>query len=78
MFFFQSHFIHKEKYMRVCLILIKLELFYVIEERFYCTHILNIYSQFRCYIEPSSKIVLTKTVLWFNRPIEVHFIVSQY
>lgn len=33
-FFFELHVIHKEKYMRVCLISIKLELFYVVEERF--------------------------------------------
>lgn len=31
-FFFELHVIHKEKYMRVCLISIKLELFYVVEE----------------------------------------------
>ena len=64
--------------MRVCLILIKLELFYVKEERFYCAHILNSVHNFRCYIEPLSKMSITKTALWFSRSIETHFIVSQY
>lgn len=33
-FFFELYVIYKEKYMCVCLILIKLEFFYVVEERF--------------------------------------------
>ena len=47
--------IHKKKYMRVCLISIKLELFYVVEETFYCTLVLNDIHSFRCYIEPLSR-----------------------
>lgn len=58
--FFELHVIHKEKYMRVCLISIKLEPFYVVEERLYCPLVLNDIQSFRCYIESLSKMAITK------------------
>jgi hypothetical protein len=72
MFFIELHAIHKEKYMHVCLILIKLEPLYVIEERFCFSHVLNNIHNFRCYTEPLSKyIAIKKTTCGFNGRVKL-------
>ena len=65
--------------MRVCLISIKLKLFSVVEESFYCTLVLNDIHSFVVILSPfqDSK-NKKKPDMWFKQPIEAHLIVSQY